>query len=153
MATPTDEPYRVLLVDDNPALLQLMTHSFRLLGNYIILTAQSGIEGLERVEEARPDCIVIDVKMPGLNGYQLVRALRGDPKTAHIPLIMLTAMAQEKDRYEGLASGADRYLLKPIKPLALVTAIQEAIRISAAERASGFRSLAEAPPPELNEDS
>jgi two-component system, cell cycle response regulator len=152
MATPGGKRHRILLVDDNPNLLQLMVHSFQLLGDYEVITAENGIEGLERVQEAHPDCIVIDVKMPGLNGYQLVRALRGDPATTYIPLIMLTAMVQEKDRYEGLASGADRYLVKPIKPLALVTAIQEAIRISEEERARSFQSLAEAPPPELTDE-
>jgi two-component system, cell cycle response regulator len=152
MATPGGKRHRILLVDDNPNLLQLMVHSFQLLGDYEVITAENGIEGLERVQEAHPDCIVIDVKMPGLNGYQLVRALRGDPATTYIPLIMLTAMVQEKDRYEGLASGADRYLVKPIKPLALVTAIQEAIRISEEERARNFQSLAEAPPPELTDE-
>ncbi len=152
MATPAGRQYRVLLVDDNPNLLQLMLHSFHLLGNYEVITAENGIEGLERVQEAHPDCIVIDVKMPGLNGHQLVRALRGDPSTTHIPLIMLTAMAQEKDRYEGLASGADRYLVKPVKPSALVTVIQEAIRISEEERAREYQSLAEAPPPELSDE-
>jgi two-component system, cell cycle response regulator len=152
MATPGGKRHRILLVDDNPNLLQLMVHSFQLLGDYEVITAENGIEGLERVQEAHPDCIVIDVKMPGLNGCQLVRALRGDPATTYIPLIMLTAMVQEKDRYEGLASGADRYLVKPIKPLALVTAIQEAIRISEEERARSFQSLAEAPPPELTDE-
>jgi CheY-like chemotaxis protein len=152
MTTSGGKQYRILLVDDNPSLLQLMVHSFRLLGDYQVITAENGIAGLERVQEVQPDCIVIDVRMPGLNGYQLVRALRGDPQTTSIPLIMLTAMVQEKDRYEGMASGADRYLLKPIKPMALVAAIQDAIRISEEERSHSFQALAEAPPPELTDE-
>jgi len=149
MTTPTNKPYRILLVDDNTDLLQLMKHSLMLLGDYIVITAENGIEGLERVQEAQPDCIVIDVKMKGLNGHQLVRVLRGDPETALIPLIMLTAMAQDKDRYEGMASGADRYVLKPIKPLALVEIIQETIRISETERQQNYRSFADTSPPDL----
>jgi CheY-like chemotaxis protein len=135
--------YTVLIVDDNPTLLDLISESLRMIGNYTVVTATNGVEGLERFYEVRPHCMVIDVKMPQLDGYQLVRILRGDPETAATPLVILTAMVQDKDRFQGLASGADQYLLKPTKPRELVEAIQRAIATSADARLEALRRLAE----------
>jgi CheY-like chemotaxis protein len=148
MATPRGKRYTVLLVDDNRDLLLLITESLRMLGDYTIVTAENGVEGLHRAIEMRPDCMVIDIKMPGLDGYQLVRALRGDPATASMPLVMLTAMVQDSYRFAGLLAGADQFLTKPIKPLDLVNAIQEAIRLSEADRLSRMQALAQEPMPE-----
>lgn len=148
MATPRGKRYTVLLVDDNRDLLLLITESLRMLGDYTIVTAENGVEGLHRAIEMRPDCMVIDIKMPGLDGYQLVRALRGDPATASMPLVMLTAMVQDSYRFAGLLAGADQFLTKPIKPLDLVNAIQEAIRLSEADRRGRMQALAQEPMPE-----
>lgn len=127
-------PFTVLIVDDNHDLLLLITEALTLLGGYTVITADNGDDGLARAIELRPDCVVIDVRMPGLDGYQLVRALRGDPQTAALPLVILTALTQDHYRFAGLLSGADRYLTKPIKPDELVTVIQESIHLSEAER-------------------
>lgn len=135
--------YTVLIIDDNPQLLLVVSTALRRLGNFMVVTAEDGIVGLQRCAESRPDCLVIDVRMPGLDGFQLVRTLRGDPATADLPLVILTAMAQDRDRFRGLASGADQYLLKPIKPLDLVAAIQQAIMTSVAERRGRMQMLAE----------
>jgi CheY-like chemotaxis protein len=148
MTTPRGKRYTVLLVDDNRDLLLLITESLRMLGDYTIVTAENGVEGLHRAIEMRPDSIVIDIKMPGLDGYQLVRALRGDPATATMPLVILTAMVQDSYRFAGLLAGADQFLTKPIKPLDLVNAIQEAIRLSETDRASRMEALAQEPMPE-----
>src|SRR5215475_9336046 len=104
-----DNRYTVLVVDDDPDLLQLLTDGLELLGNFTVVSATDGMQGLERFFEVRPDCMIIDVKMPGLDGYQLVRALRGDPESAATPLIILTAMAQDQNRMAGLVSGVDQY--------------------------------------------
>lgn len=138
----------VLIVDDNHELLDLMTDSLTLLGDYTVLTADNGADGLERAIESRPDCMVIDVKMPGLDGYQLVRALRGDPATAAMPLVILTALSQDHYRFAGMLVGADQYLTKPIKPPELITAIQEAIRVSQIDRARRMEALLREPPEE-----
>jgi CheY-like chemotaxis protein len=91
----------LLLVDDNSDLLDMLTLALKTLGNYTIQRATDGASGLEQTVNVRPDCIVIDILMPGLDGYQLVRALRGDPETADIPLVILTAVAQDKGQFSG----------------------------------------------------
>lgn len=142
---PVSNPYTVLIVDDNHDLLLLITESLTLLGNYTVVTADNGDDGLARAIELRPDCVVIDVRMPGLDGYQLVRALRGDPETATLPLVILTALTQEHYHFAGLLAGADRYLTKPIKPAELVAAIQESIRLTEAERTDRMWALIDGP--------
>jgi DNA-binding response OmpR family regulator len=140
------EQYRVLIVEDNVELLDVLIRAITRIGQFQVIGAKDGISGLEQCAEFHPHCMVIDVKMPGLDGYQLVRALRGDPQTASIPLIILTALTQDKEKFVGLASGADLYLTKPITPQALATAIHDVIRISEEERLQQFTQLAEEPP-------
>jgi len=146
MAAPLGDRYTVLLVDDNPALLKALTITLEALGNFTVINAEDGVEGLTKFFEVQPDCVVIDVKMPGLNGYQLVQAFRGDPDSAATPLIILTALAQERDQFAGMAVGADVYLVKPIKPQDLAAAIRQAIATSKADRARRMQELAEQPP-------
>ncbi len=135
--------YTVLIVDDNPLLLEFMQDVLQEMGDFSVVTASNGIDGLEQFYQTRPDCAVIDVKMPGLTGYQLVRALRGDPETSQTPLILLTALAQDAEQFAGLAAGADQYLRKPIDPLDLIQAIQHAIQISDDQRQQHFQILVE----------
>lgn len=135
--------HTVLIVDDNPELLEFITDALRELGDFTVVTAGDGVEALHRFEASQPDCLVVDVRMPRLNGYQLVRALRGDPTSASTPLIMLSAMIQDRDQLAGLLAGADQYLLKPVDPLALVEAIERAIQLGEAERAARMLRLAD----------
>jgi CheY-like chemotaxis protein len=95
------------------------------------------------VATAQPDCAIIDIRMPDIDGLQLVRTLRGDPTTRDMPLIILTAMPEEQGLLPGLLSGADRYMTKPALPSELIPAIQNAIALSAAERGRRLRSLVE----------
>jgi CheY-like chemotaxis protein len=140
--TPLMPPeYTVLVVDDNPRLREFLCDALRELGDFRVIIARDGIEALEQYYEQRPDCMVIDVKMPGLNGYQLVRALRGDPETLATPLILLTALARDVDEFAGLAAGADRYLRKPVDPFELVQAIYAAIQLSHEEREQRFQQF------------
>jgi CheY-like chemotaxis protein len=143
-----DRTYKVLIVDDNPNLLSIITDSLLELGDFQVVTAADGAEGLAAFYAEHPDCMVIDVKMPGLDGYQLVRAIRGDPETAGTPLVILTALVQDSNRLAGMAAGVDCYLTKPVKPQDLVAAIQQAIARSEAERRQQLRVLVEEPPPE-----
>ncbi|MBA3822303.1 MAG: response regulator [Ktedonobacterales bacterium] len=132
----------VLLVDDQQDLLDVVSEGLSQRG-YQVLTAKDGVAGLTCAVEAQPDCIVIDVKMPGLNGNQLVLVLRGDPTTSHIPLVMLTALAQERDQFIGIATGADQYLIKPQPPSKIHEAIQAALTLTEGERAERLHHLAE----------
>jgi two-component system alkaline phosphatase synthesis response regulator PhoP len=136
-------PTSVLLVDDNAALLDLLTRALTHLGHFSVLRADDGEKGLELAVASHPDCIVVDIMMPGLDGFRLVRALRGDPDTVDIPVVMLTAMAEDQHRLAGLLSGADQYLVKPVKPQDLIAAIAQAIAYSSQERTSRLRSLVE----------
>jgi CheY-like chemotaxis protein len=89
----------VLLIDDNASLLDLLARALTHLGHFEVLLAENGERGLEQAVAAHPHCIVVDIMMPGLDGYQLLRALRGDPDTSDIPVVMLTALAQDRNRW------------------------------------------------------
>jgi DNA-binding response OmpR family regulator len=141
MASAGSKSYTVLVVDDDPEIMQLLTDGLELLGKFTVVQAEDGEQGLERFFEVHPDCVIIDVKMPNLDGYQLVRALRGDPESAATPLIMLTALAQEKNKFAGLAFGADQYLIKPVTPRALIEAVRRAVLTSQEEREERLRAL------------
>ncbi len=140
MAGPQELP-TVLIVEDNSDLLDLLLLALPRLGPFKVVGVSDGITGLERFYEVRPQCVIIDVKMPGLDGYQLVRALRGDPETAGTPLIILTALAQQKEQFAGLAAGADLYLVKPVTPQNLVAAIHQVIALSDADRLRRLQAL------------
>lgn len=144
-STPSDgdRRFRVLLVDDNLELLEAVR--FALLDDYHIETATSAEEALERIDQLAqgqlPGCMVIDVKMPGLNGVQLVRILRGDLTTAQIPLIILSAFVQGEDILRGQLAGVDRYLAKPFDVEVLIDAIQQATHLTPEQRLARLRSF------------
>ena len=103
----------VLVVDDSPTerhvLVELLTRN-----GYQVITAENGEEGVEKAERELPDLILMDVVMPGLNGYQATRTLTRDEATKHIPIIVCTSKGQETDRIWGLRQGALDYIVKPV---------------------------------------
>jgi DNA-binding response OmpR family regulator len=143
-------PRRVLVVDDDPALLVAICDGLELVGGYMVASASDGATGLERVVTGNPDCVVVDVRMPGLNGYQFVRALRGDPETAQTPLIILSALVQDHEQLAGLLTGADAYMTKPVKIMDLVKTIDASVRLTAAQRAERLHRIGDSEP-ESNE--
>jgi len=125
---------RVLVIDDDPSLLYALSKGLELLGGFEVLTATDGAAGLERFFAERPDCVVVDVRMPRLNGHQFVRALRGDSSTAQTPIVVLSALVRDQEQVAGLLTGADAYLIKPVKLKDLVQAIDRAVNLTAEER-------------------
>jgi DNA-binding NarL/FixJ family response regulator len=114
---------RLLVVDDEPNLLVAVGACLRSEG-FDVSTARSGAEALVRVAESVPDLIVSDVRMPGMDGFQLARQLRSSPRTALTPVVFLTAKDETADRIEGFRSGVDAYLTKPFEPDELVAVIR-----------------------------
>lgn len=106
---------RVLVVDDEPNIRRLIeVHLVR--AGYEVLTARDGIEALQTVRAQRPDLIVLDVMMPGPDGFQVLATLKDDPETGEIPVIMLTARGQTDPMRHGLKLGAEFYMSKPFNP-------------------------------------
>ena len=113
---------KILVVEDDPAAIRFISYALEIEG-YEVLTASNGLEGLKKVQEEEPDLLVLDVMLPGLDGFQVCRRLRAEPQTAHLPILMLSAKAQEVDKTTGLKVGADEYLAKPVDPLELVSQV------------------------------
>lgn len=137
-----DAPKKILVIDDNPTIVELIKYAVHLQGHYEVVAAYDGEEGLRRFYQEQPDCVIIDVKMPRMDGYQLVRCLRGDATSANVPLIILSAMIREEDQAQGYYSGVDEYLTKPFKPAALGAALERVMKITAEQRSQRMRALA-----------
>lgn len=119
---------RILVVDDVPANVKLL--EARLLAEYFeVLTASNGIEALELCEGGRIDVVLLDVMMPGMDGFEVCRRLKADPATQHIPVVMVTALDQVRDRVRGLEAGADDFLAKPVNDLQLMTRVKSLVRL------------------------
>ncbi len=113
----------VLVVDDSPTERFYLTDILRRHG-YVVLNACSGEEGVTMAKTERPDLILMDVVMPGLNGFQATRMLSRDPETQTIPVIMCTSKGQETDRIWGMRQGAVEYMVKPIAAEDLIARIK-----------------------------
>ncbi|HKS26631.1 MAG TPA: response regulator transcription factor [Pyrinomonadaceae bacterium] len=114
---------RLLVVDDEVNLLRAVAVCLRSEG-YQVTTARGGAEALVRIAETLPDLIVSDIRMPGMDGYQLARQIRASSRTALVPIVFLTAKDETGDRIEGFRAGVDAYLVKPFEPDELVAVIQ-----------------------------
>lgn len=114
---------KVLIVDDEPDVLELIGFNLRKAGIEVV-TAPDGAQALRKASETAPDLIVLDLMMPEIDGLDVCKLLRADPRTTTIPIIMLTAKAAEADRVLGLELGADDYLTKPFSPRELLLRIK-----------------------------
>jgi two-component system phosphate regulon response regulator PhoB len=118
---------RILVVDDEPDLLELVRVNLTQAG-YEVETAEHGGEALEQVRRRHPELVVLDLMLPDVSGTEVCRRLRSDPDTEGIPIIMLTARADEVDRVVGLELGADDYVTKPFSPRELTLRVAAVLR-------------------------
>jgi DNA-binding response OmpR family regulator len=117
---------RILVVDDEAYITHILEFSLGMEG-YEVLAATCGEEGLALAEEQQPDLIVLDIMMPGMDGFEVCRRIRNDERLADIPVIMLTAKEAPEDRRRGLEVGASAYVTKPFRPIELVRQIRQLI--------------------------
>ena len=129
---------KILVVDDERHIVRLVEVNLQRAG-YEVVTAYDGVEALEKVKAENPDMLVLDVMMPRMDGFEVLQNLQADASTADIPVIMLTAKAQDSDVFKGWQSGVSSYLTKPFNPRELLTFVE---RI--------FQSIEEPPASEQN---
>src|SRR5680860_90369 len=119
---------RILVVDDIDANVRLL--EARLMAEYFqVLTANNGSDALEICSNGQCDVVLLDVMMPEMDGFEVCRQLKENPKTMHIPVVMVTALDQPEDRVLGLECGADDFLTKPVNDLALITRVKSLVRL------------------------
>jgi phosphate regulon transcriptional regulator PhoB len=118
---------KILVVDDEPDLVELVTYNLRKEG-FIVSSAADGEKALHMIREKGYDLVILDLMLPGIQGMELCRILRNDPKTEGIPIIMVTAKGEEIDRVLGLEIGADDYIAKPFSPRELVARVKAVLR-------------------------
>lgn len=129
---------RVLVVDDERHIVRLVQVNLERQG-YDVLTAYDGVECLEKAKSEKPDLIVLDVMMPRMDGFEALQRLKTDPETSYIPVIMLTARAQDRDVLQGYQYGADLYLTKPFSPLELISLVKRVFESQEEEEGGAYR--------------
>lgn len=114
----------ILVIDDEAPLRVLVSETLTGL-RYKVLEAKTGQEGLRIAIDEKPDLILLDIALPGMDGFEVCRHLKEIPGCRHIPIVMLTAMGQEADRKRGIESGAEAYITKPFSPVMLLRRLEE----------------------------
>ncbi|MDD5282305.1 MAG: response regulator [Candidatus Omnitrophica bacterium] len=115
---------KILLVDDEPHIIMMLENRMKHAG-YDVITASDGQEALAKAHKEKPDLIILDLMLPKLDGYKVCRMLKFDEKYKHIPIIMLSARAQEADKKMGETVGADGYITKPFEPQVLLGKVSD----------------------------
>ncbi len=117
----------VLVVEDSPAQRAMIKDLLK--GSGLVVTeATDGVEALEQILKYRPDVVVLDIVMPRMNGYEVCRRLKADPKTQNVPVVMCSSKGEEFDRYWGMKQGADAYIAKPFQPTELIGTVKQLLR-------------------------
>lgn len=119
--------HKVLVVDDEADVLLLCRVNLEFEG-YEVIEAHDGEEAMEKVHAERPDIVLLDVMMPKMDGWQVLAALKADPETADVPVVMLTAKVQDQDQIRGWSGGAADYITKPFSPLALSQVLENVLQ-------------------------
>ena len=124
---------RVLVVDDILPNVKLLEAKLKA-EYYDVITALNGPEALKKVIEENPDVVLTDVMMPGMDGFEVCRQIKANPKIAHIPVVMVTALTDTEDRVRGLENGADDFLSKPVNDIALMARVRSLVRLKNDDR-------------------
>ncbi|WP_243685436.1 response regulator [Methanosarcina barkeri] len=119
---------KILIVDDVPENIELI-EAYLSVETYALITASSGKEAIQKLKEEKLDMILLDVMMPEVSGYEVCKIVKNNPETQFIPVLMLTALSDIKDRITGIEAGADDFLTKPINRLELKTRVKSLLRI------------------------
>jgi phosphate regulon transcriptional regulator PhoB len=117
----------VLIIDDEPDLVELVSYNLKKEG-FKVLTASDGEDGLEKIRKGSFDLVILDLMLPGVQGVEVCRMLRSNPKTEELPIIMLTAKTDMSDKVRGLDIGADDYMTKPFSPKELIARVRALLR-------------------------
>lgn len=124
----TREKYRILIIEDDRDLNNLLKFTFEMTQKYEVVSLFDGKDFWQQLGTAMPDLAIIDIMLPSVNGTEILRQLRADPRTSRIPAILLTARSQEQDKIEGFEAGADDYITKPFSPRELLLRVQALLR-------------------------
>jgi len=114
---------KILIVEDDSSVLRATSYILEKEG-YEVLTAVDGLEGLRSAKEENPDLLILDVMLPGIDGFEICHSLRAESQTAQLPILMFSAKGQEADKATGLKVGADEYLTKPVERTVLLSKIE-----------------------------
>ncbi len=125
---------RILVIDDDPGVRVLCRIAFRADGDEIV-EAASGREGLEVLSAETVDAVVLDVMLPSVNGFEILRRIREDARTSHLPVVLLSVRVGIQDQIDGWRAGADDYLTKPFSPAVLAAKVYEICGIGPTDRA------------------
>ena len=117
----------VLVVEDSVTQREMITDLLKGSGLNVSI-ATDGVEALEHIEGHRPDLVVLDIVMPRMNGYEVCRRIKADPRTQDVPVVMCSSKGEEFDRYWGMKQGADAYIAKPFQPTELVGTVKQLLR-------------------------
>ena len=120
---------KILLADDEEAIRSLVAATLENPERYTVLLAEDGDQALEMAMRERPELVLLDVRMPHKDGFEVCRELKADSRTAHIKVIMLTALTLDEDRDKACNSGADEYFTKPFSPLALLSKVEDILAL------------------------
>jgi len=124
---------QILVIDDDDLVLRTLQRALKMY-EHQVMTASSGIEGMQLARRHRPDLFILDIMMPGVDGYQVCRQIRGDPLLQDVPVLFLTAKAKDEDKIEGFRAGGDDYLVKPFNMQELELRVKAILRRAAPEK-------------------